>query len=131
MEAWRKVWREGFVQQLSALELESVRKGLRANDYCLVQGSTTVPPPMQVVLDCPIEATDILAYGAWKSGGLKTVGEAEEYVAKLCFQADTALGEPAAASYFLNWYDDTPREEMRIAMIAEINLALKCVGYKL
>lgn len=131
MESWRKVWREGIVPQLSTLELDWLRLGLMNNDPCLVQGSTTTPPPMQSVLDWPVEATDMLAYGAWKSGGFETVGDCEEFWAKLCFQADLTLGEPGGIRYFLNWYDDMPREAMRAVMIDEVDLALQCAGYKL
>ena len=39
-------------------------------------------------------------------------------------EADTRLGEPAAVRYFLNWFDDTPRDEMRRQLLAEVNRAL-------
>jgi hypothetical protein len=53
-----------------------------------------------------------------------TVGKVEEIFAKLCFDADKSLGEPAACRYFLNWYDETPRDEMRREMIAELDRAI-------
>ena len=56
--------------------------------------------------------------------GLETVGEVEEFFARICFEADQRLGEPAACRWFLNWFDDTPRAEMRREMLAEIELAL-------
>ena len=32
--------------------------------------------------------------------------------------------EPAACRWFLNWYDDTPRDEVRRELLAEVELAL-------
>ena len=55
---------------------------------------------------------------------METVGEVEETFARVCFEADQRLGEPAAVRYFLNWYDDTPRDEMRKQLLAEVERAL-------
>jgi hypothetical protein len=55
---------------------------------------------------------------------LETVAEVEEFFARSCFQADQRLGEPAGCRRFLNWYDDTPRDEMRKELLAEIDRAL-------
>ncbi len=32
--------------------------------------------------------------------------------------------EPAACRWFLNWYDETPRHEMRRCLLAEVNRVL-------
>ena len=53
-----------------------------------------------------------------------TVGQCEEFFAKCCFEADQSLGEPAACRHFLNWFDDTPRDEMRRELLAEVELTL-------
>ena len=53
-----------------------------------------------------------------------TVGQVEEFFAKACYQADQRLGEPAACRWFLNWFDNTPRAEMRRELLAEVELAL-------
>jgi hypothetical protein len=37
---------------------------------------------------------------------------------------DQELGEPAAVRYLLNWFDDTPRDEMRINLGLEIDRVL-------
>ena len=39
---------------------------------------------------------------------------------RLCLAADDALGEPAACNHFLNWYDQTPRPEMRRQLLREV-----------
>jgi hypothetical protein len=60
----------------------------------------------------------------WQGEELKTVGEVEEFFARACFDADQRLGEPAACRWFLNWFDDTPRNRMRHELLEEIELEL-------
>jgi hypothetical protein len=124
MESWRTVWREGFAPSLSTAGLEALRNALAADDPRLTQGSTTTPPPLMCVQDWPVEAACALGYCGWQGEGLRTVGEVEEYFAKCCFEADQRLGEPAACRWFLNWYDDCPRDEMRRELLAEVERSL-------
>ena len=124
MESWRKVWREGLAPQLSTLALEALARGLMTDDPRLLQGATTTPPPLQCVQDWPVEGACGLGYGSWQGDGLETVAEVEEFFARACFEADQRLGEPAACRWFLNWFDDTPREEMRRLLLAEVNRSL-------
>lgn len=125
MEGWRKVWREGFVPTLSKPGLEALAQVLKDDDKRLTQGSTTTPPPLMCVQDWPVEAACALGICGWLGDGLTTVGEVEEHFARACFNADQSLGEPAACRWFLNWYDDTPRDEMRELLLAEVELALR------
>ena len=124
MESWRKVWREGIAPQLSTAGLEALQQALVRDDERLLQGSTTTPPPLQCMQECPVEGACGVGYCAWQGDGLETVGEVEEYFARRCFEADQRLGEPAAVRYFLNWFDDTPRDEMRRELLAEVNRTL-------
>jgi hypothetical protein len=124
MESWKKVWRDGVAPLLSTHSLESLRAALSADDVRLMQGATTTPPPMQCVQDWPVEAACALGYCGWQGEGLETVAEVEEFFARMCFEIDQRLGEPAACRWFLNWYDETPRSEMREALLAEVNLTL-------
>ena len=124
MEAWRKVWRDGLAPLVSTKGLQALKRGLLRDDRRLTQGATTVPPPMQSVLDWPVEGACVVGYSAWQGDGLETVGEIEEAFARTCFEADQRLGEPAAVRYFLNWYDDTPRDEMRKQLLAEVSRTL-------
>lgn len=121
MESWRKVWRDGFAPGISVEGLTALRDALITDDTRLVQGSTTIPPPLMCVQDWPLEACDAITFTGWMD--VWTVGEAEEHFARLCFEADERLGEPAACRWFLNWFDDTPRDEMRRELLAEVALA--------
>jgi hypothetical protein len=124
MESWRKVWQEGMAPQLSVAALEALRRALQSDDARLLQGATTTPPPLQCVQDWPVEAACVLGFCGWQGEGLETVAEVEEFFARACFEADQRLGEPASCRWFLNWYDETPREEMRRLLLAEVNRTL-------
>jgi hypothetical protein len=124
MESWRKVWRDGVAPVLSSQALEALRRALVEDDAKLLQGSTTTPPPLQCVQDWPVEAACALGYCGWRGEGLETVAEVEEFFARMCFEIDQRLGEPAGCRWFLNWFDETPREEMRRLLLAEVNRSL-------
>jgi hypothetical protein len=124
METWRRVFREGVAPVLSTNGLLALEAALQRDDPRLCQGATTTPPPLQCVLDWPVEAACLLGYCAWQGDGLGTVGEVEEYFAKVCFEADRRLGEPAAVRHLLNAYDDWPRDEMRRELLPEVDRAL-------
>jgi hypothetical protein len=76
------------------------------------------------VQDWPVEGACALTYCGWHGEGLQTVAEAEEFFARICFEVDQKLGEPAACRWFLNWFDETPREEMRRQLLVEVNRTL-------
>jgi hypothetical protein len=122
MESWRKVWRDGFAPLFSDNALAVLRKALEADDARLIQGCTTIPPPLVCVQDWPVEGACLTGYAGWQGEGLKTVGEVEEFFARMCFEVDKRLGEPAAVRWFLNWYDETSRFRMRREMLAEIGV---------
>jgi hypothetical protein len=124
MESWRKVWRDGLEPLLSEGSLEALRRALECDDPRLVQGSTTNPPPLQCVQDWPVEGACALGYCGWQGDGLETVGEVEEFFARMCYEIDQRIGEPAGCRWFLNWFDETPREEMRQELLPEVLRAL-------
>ena len=124
MESWRLVWRDGFVPVLSTVALLALRAALRADDPRLIQGSTSVPPPLMCVQDWPVEAACALGFCGWQGDELESVGQVEEFFAQACFKADQRLGEPAACRWFLNWFDDTPRDEMRRELLPEVEKAI-------
>jgi hypothetical protein len=124
MEAWRKVWREGVAPHLTTVGLEALKLALTSDDPRLLQGATTTPPPLQCVQDWAVEAACVIGYCGWQGDGLETVADVEEFFARVCFEADQALGEPAACRWFLNWFDETPRDEMRRLLLGEVTRTL-------
>lgn len=128
LESWRTALRDGFIPNMSTVHLLELRDMLRRNDPRLTQGSTCTPPPLMCVADWPVEACCLVALGGVaEHGGFghAKVGEAEEAFAELCYQADVRLGDPAACRYLLNWFDDTPRDEMIRELLPEIERALR------
>lgn len=119
MESWRIVWRVGYAPEMPAAGLAALRDALRRDDERLLQGCTTKPPPLLCVHDWPVEAADAIGFVGWHAGA-QTVGEVEEFFARASYQCDENLKETAGCRWFLNWYDDTPREEMRRELLAEV-----------
>lgn len=124
MDLWRECWQKGFIPSISTPGLEALMKALTNDDPALMQGCTTKPPPLMAVQDWPVEGADAIGYCGWKGDNLATVGEVEKFFAKACFDADQRMGEVASCRHFLNWYDDTPRDEMRRELLSECGLAL-------
>jgi hypothetical protein len=126
LASWQFVWRNGFSKVLPLKGLENLARSLLRDDPALVQGSTTTPPPLLCVQDWACEAADAIGYAGWKNDPpLATVGEVEEAFAKACFEADQLLGEPAACRYFLNFWDDTPRNDVRLQFYPEVLSAIR------
>lgn len=122
MESWRKVWRTGFAPLIRTEGLEALRKALFEDDPRIVQDEIAIPPADNQ--DLPIQRADAITFCGWQGSGHDTVGAAEEYFALLTFQVDQSIGEPAGCRWFLNWYEDTPREQMRVELLAEVELEL-------
>jgi hypothetical protein len=120
VHAWQKVFRVGIAPQLSTPALIALAKALENDDPRLLQGQTTSPPPLQAVQEWPVEGACSLGFCGWQGEGLQTVGEVEEYFAHVCYEADCRLNEPGAVRFFLNWFDETPRDTMRQQLAAEI-----------
>jgi hypothetical protein len=125
LASWQKVWREGFAPEMSLDALKAIKAALESDDRRLVQGATSVPPPLMCVQDWPCEGACLVGYGGWQGEGLGTVGEVEEYLAERCFRADQRLGEPAACRYLLNHWDGTPRDEAVRDLLPEVELAIR------
>lgn len=127
LESWQKAFRLGFAPYISTPALEALLSALE-NDYpSLIQGATCIPPPLQCVQDWPVEGGCGISYcAAIEAGGLliAMVSEVEETFARWCFEANSALGEPAGCRHFLNWFDETPREEMLQKLTEEVQYIL-------
>lgn len=96
--------------------VRALRDALYADSSVLVQGSTTVPPPLACVVEWPCQGTCLLGYLGWEDpylrpGSAYTVEAVEQRFAEMCFKIDQELGEPAACRWLLNWWDDTPRPD--------------------
>jgi hypothetical protein len=128
VEKWRRVWRDGIAPLLTLPELAALESAIAADDPALSQGGTTLPPPSRVAQDWPVEATCALALCGWKGLCLVTVAEVEEYFARMCHEIDLRLGEPAGCRWFLNFFDETPRDEMQRLLLPEVTRAREALS---
>lgn len=124
MFAWQKILREGFFPSLPTAGLAALRDALAADDQTVMQGSTTSPPPLQCCADLPVQCCCPVSFALMRGHGLATVGQVEEGFARACFECDQKMGEPAASRWFLNWWDDTPRDDARAELLAEVEAEL-------
>lgn len=125
MEKWRRVWRDGLAPLLSDSGLRALEAALVRDDPRLLQGATCTPPALDAWREQRVQGTCALSWCGWQGEGLRSVGDVEAYFHRLCDAADAVLREPAACRFFLNWYDDTPRADMRRALLAEVRRALQ------
>lgn len=125
MESWRSIWREGFAKVLPLKGLEALADALRADDPRLVQGATTYPPPVLCVDDWPCEQACALGYAGWQGESLATVGNVAECFSRYCIASDALTGGPGDCRWFLNWFDDCPRDEVRRELLPEVERAIR------
>jgi hypothetical protein len=124
VQTWVKIWREGVAPLLSTPGLEALRVALASDDPELLQGRNTKTDNELPDSDDECTGACPLGYVGWKGEPLETVGEVEVYFAALVETINVRAREPATASFFLQWVDDTPRDEMRQALLIEVNRAL-------
>ncbi len=124
MHKWRRIWREGLAPQLSSAGLRALQSALFNDDIRLVQGVTCFPPPLDLLGKCAVGGACAIGFSGWQGDGLTRIEQVDAYFVHVCDVADAALHEAAGCRYFLNWFDETPRAEMRRELLAEVNLAL-------
>jgi hypothetical protein len=125
MEKWRRVWREGIAPNISEKGLRSLQLLLRFDSSRVIQGSVSVPPNLAGMHEMMPVAACAIGICGWQGEGCKSVAQVEGYFHRVCDAADSQFDEPATTRYFLNWFDETPREVMRREMLSEVALALK------
>lgn len=124
MELWRHAWRNGFAKVIPRPGLVALAAALRDDAPELLQEVTTSPPPIPGCDHVPCTGGCAISLAGWRGNGLETVADVEAAFTESCFKADQLLGGPAECRHFMDWFDDTPRDEMRRALLPEVELAL-------
>lgn len=124
LEKWQVVWREELAKRLSVKQLLALRLAVLENDGRLVQGVVTHPPPLQVVAEWPIEGGCALVIGLWGMDGQVSVYEMAKRYYEMIKEADAALPVGLTIDDFLDFFDNTSREEMLKRMLGEIDVVL-------
>ncbi len=120
---WQHTWKAA-APLISTPALKALRRAMEDDDYRLIQGRTTSPSALLEHHRKPCDGACLLGF-CGMADGLKTVGEIEQYFTSLVARIDKALGEPAGVRWLLNWYDETPREEVFGHLLAAVCEELK------
>ena len=123
-EVAEQVFRKGIAPQVSDEQLESLKTALVTDDHRLIQGCTTSPPDLMCVADWPVESCCAISWFAWQ-GEEMTVKEVGDKFGNYCYECDVLLSDPGCVRHFLNWFDDTPRNEMRAELAGLIESILQ------
>ena len=118
---WKTCWRKGIAPQLTDRHLEVLRDGLRDDDPALIQSHTVLP---WIAHDPDVVGACAVAYCGWKGDLIQTCHAVEEFFDKVCNEADRRLGDKKTCRWFMNWFDETPRDEMRREFLAEVQRTL-------
>jgi hypothetical protein len=126
VEAWRKVWREGVVPQLSTEGLGCLLDALKRDDPRIVTGCTTIPPALSSCSDLPIESADPIVWALLDGHSPRacTVGLMDEAFARLAIRCSELCGMPRAIGTLLCWLDEQDRQTWRTELIKEVTAAL-------
>jgi len=132
-EPWRQVFRNGFAPHLPVAGLIALREALVEDDHRLIQANTTWPPAFGVLGEGTVsnqaEGACAIGYCGWQGEtDRQSVASVEEFFMRLCDKANAALDELTACAVFLNWHDDTPRDEMRRLLVPEVDRELRRRG---
>lgn len=124
MIAWQCSWRVGFAPLLTEGGLAALLTALETDDPRLTQGATSEPLPVAIFHDCAVEKACAVGFCLWQGAGLDRVGALHRAFRRLCASADDLLDEPLGTVAFLNWFDQTPRDEMRRLLADEVRRLL-------
>ena len=89
------------------------------------EGLTVDPPPHYTFAQFPVSCACAIGYAGWQGEGLTTVEAVECYFYRVCREIDRRLGEKAGCRTWLNWFDDTPRDDMLEALLPEVDRELE------
>jgi hypothetical protein len=104
--------------------LEALREALWADDPTLLQHETVRPIALQCFLDDKPLGACPWGYAAIKSWHLDKVSEVTLAFSRVCQAVDEATGADAGCRWFLNFVDETPREQMRLELLEEVDIEL-------
>lgn len=119
METWRKTWRKGVASRLEDGSLARLADVLRRDDPAWTQGVTVVPPPLPDHRDEPPAKACALGQCAIGAGAA-TVGDIDDWFADASKACDGLTGEEDSIRYVTNWHDESPRETVRLHLLAEV-----------
>jgi hypothetical protein len=118
--AWRDSWRQAVAPRLPEAGLVELADALRRDDSRLVQANGRDPDLCDGGPGGAILRADAIGYALWQGHGLTTTAGMNRRVERLVFGTDPEGRCHLSAWPFLEWYDATPRGEMRRELLAEV-----------
>lgn len=119
LEPWRRVWRDGLAPLMSDAGLTALELALAHGDASLIQGAPTIPPPDPRCNSEPVAGSCLFGFAAWQTQGLVTVADVAAASKAICQEIESRLGKEAHWP-LVRWFDDTPEEMMRPALLYEV-----------
>ena len=136
MDEWRRVFRQGVAPSLSTAGLRALRIALFRDDSRLIQGVTVGVPnatgsasfafwsPVYAISPSPSQGACPIGLVGWLGDGLETAAEVHDYFADVARVCDELTGEECSMRHFTQFVDDTPRDQMRAQLLAEVDRVL-------
>lgn len=132
MELWKRTLRDGIFPQISTPGLVAVMEALERDFPTLIQHSTTMPPPSMIFAGDPCEGADFIGFTGWQTQeDCHTVEQVEDYFVRVCLACDDVFNERAAVRYWLTFWDETPRDELRRLVLPEVRDELRRRGVEI
>lgn len=122
MERWREVWRKGVAPMIDVDGLEALAEALRSDDPRLIQTRSTNPSAIPEWINAPCLGACALAFPGLSDGAM--VAEVDEKFLAVLRGCDELLDHRGGSAAFIHWFDQTPRNEMRAALLVEVEAAL-------
>ena len=123
--AWQHAFRVGIAPHLGTAGLMALRDALERDDPRLIQGKTLEPAIEDRGGDWAPEGACAVAFACWHDlEGEPTAEEVEQRFAEVVTAANEEMGEPLGCSWFVSWFDEVPRSEMRQELLAEVEAVL-------
>lgn len=114
MESWRTIWREILANELPTAGLEALATALEEDRQTLVQGRTVswveCGAGRMLIGACGI------GYPFWAESHNVRPSEIELMFSRICMIVDAFYGDPGRCRFWINWFDQTDRLQMRAAV---------------
>jgi len=135
MENWKRVWRRGIAPLCSTATLRKLEQVLESDSPQLTQGDTVRPYPV-IYKSLPInhpsqpcnsapDAACLIAWIGWQ-GGEATLTKTKDVAAWFGHATEKIVALVGFDEFcvFLNWFDETPRPDMRHLLLEEVRRSL-------
>ena len=124
MESWKKSF--AHIADVCGVPALQVLRTAVSENYCsLIQGTTVAYEPATNPGDRTVCGACAVGYMYWKADDMDFADDVEEAVAATFSEVAKKAGWDRAPDLFTNWYDETPRDEMRRELLPVIDANIR------